>query len=147
MPQKMNPINFENVESMWIKFMTHIVTMYMNQISEHQRDLTNSCSQRYTPELLVAFDSSVRRINRVCKKLQVDIDNMKMNFELNKDKIIAEPLYILLAFHGHPDAHEHIRKLTIESYRTGKPLPEIALSDKELQPYLKKFTASQMEVV
>jgi len=147
MPHKRNPINFENVESMWKRFMPHIVTMYMDQISEHQRDLTNSCSQRYTPELLVAFDSSVRRMTAVSRKLQVDRENMQRNFEQNRDKIAAEPLSNLLAFYGHPDAHEYVRGLTMESYRTGKPLPEIALADKTLQPYLKKFTKSQLKVI
>jgi len=147
MPQKRNPLNFENVESMWKKFMPHIVTMYMDQVSEHQRDLTSSCSQRYTPELLVALDSTVRRMSKVSQRLQVDRNNMQRNFELNKDKIIAEPLYNLLAFHRHPDAHEHIRKLTMESYRTGKPLKEIVQTDKELKSYLKKFTKVQMEVI
>jgi len=147
MPQKRNPINFENVESMWKKFMPHMVTMYLDQISEHQRDLTSSCSQRYTPELLVAFDSAVRRMNQVSQKLRVDKESMKRNFELNRDKIIAEPLYNLLAFYGHPDAHEYIRKLTMESYRTGKPLTEVVQADKGLQSYLKKFTPSQMEIL
>jgi len=147
MPQKKNPINFENVESMWKKFVPHMVTMYLDQISEHQRDLTNSCSQRYTPELLVAFDSAVRTMNRVSQKLRVDRNNMERNFELNKDKIIAEPLYNLLAFYGHPDAHEYIRKMTMKSYQTGKLLTEVALTDKELQSYVKKFTAAQMEII
>jgi len=65
MPQKRNPINFENVKSAWKTFMPRIITSYMDQISEHQRDLTNSLSQRYIPELLVIFDSSVRRIKRI----------------------------------------------------------------------------------
>ncbi len=147
MPQKRNPENFENVESMWKKFLPHMVTMYLDQVSEHQRDLTNSCSQRYTPELLVAFDSSLRRMFRVSKRLEVDRENMQRNLELNKDKVIAEPLYNLLAFHGHPDAHEHVRRLAMESYRTGKPLRELALADEGLQPYLKKFTTAQMDVV
>jgi adenylosuccinate lyase len=86
-------------------------------------------------------------MNRVSQRLQVDRNNMQRNFELNKDKIIAEPLYNLLAFYGHLDAHEHIRKLTMQSYRTGKPLTEIVQTDKELKPYLKKFTRTQMEVI
>jgi len=147
MPQKRNPENFENVESMWKKFLPHMTTMYLDQVSEHQRDLTNSCSQRYTPELLVAFDSSVRRMLRVSRRLEVDRESMRRNFELNKDKIIAEPLYHLLALHGHPDAHEHVRRLAMESYRTGKPLKELALADESLRPYLKKFTTMQMDVV
>lgn len=147
MPQKRNPINFENVESMWKKFMPQMVTMYMDQISEHQRDLTSSCSQRYTSELLVAFDSTVRRMTKVSTRLQVDRDNVRKNFELNKDKIAAEPLYVLLAFHGHPDAHEQVRKLTMKSYQTGKPLTEIIQTERELQPYLKKFTQLQREIL
>ena len=58
MPQKRNPINFENVESAWKKFMPQMVTVYLDQVSEHQRDLTNSLTQRYIPGLLVMFDSS-----------------------------------------------------------------------------------------
>lgn len=147
MPQKRNPINFENVKSMWKKFMPHMITMYSDQISEHQRDLTNSASQRYTPELLVAFDSCVRRIKSVSERLKVDKRSMKKNFDLAKDRIVAEPLHILLSYHGHPDAHECVRKLTMESYKTGKPVTEIFLEDGSLQSYLKKFTKSQLEVV
>jgi len=147
MPHKRNPVNFENVESMWKRFLPHMVTMYLDQVSEHQRDLTNSCSQRYTPELLVAFDSSVRRMTEVSRSLEVDQGSMRRNLEQNRDKVAAEPLSNLLSFHGHPDAHEHVRRLTMESYRTGVPLTEIALADRSLQPYLKKLTRSQLKVV
>jgi adenylosuccinate lyase len=61
--------------------------------------------------------------------------------------IAAEPAYILLAAHGHPDAHEHIRSLTLKSQQTGAPLTKLIVEDKELQPYLKKFTKSQLEII
>jgi adenylosuccinate lyase len=140
MPQKRNPINFENVESAWKKTMPQMITVYMDQISEHQRDLTNSLSQRYLPELIVVFDSSVKRMIRITNELRVDKAAMEHNFNMNKDKIIAEPLYILLAYNGHPDAHEYVRQLTDISYRTGRPLNEIVSSDEGLKPYLKKLT-------
>lgn len=84
MPQKRNPINFENVKSMWKVFMPRMVTIYSDQISEHQRDLTNSCSQRYLPELLLAFDSGIRRMIKVSSKLQVDRSNMLKNFKISE---------------------------------------------------------------
>lgn len=136
MPHKRNPINFENVKSMWKLFMPRMVTVYMDQISEHQRDLTNSCSQRYLPEILVGFTGSVRRLINICGRLQVDKENMQKNFRMSKDLIIAEPLYILLAAQGHPDAHECVRKLTMGS-----------LKDKSLKPYLDKFTPSQRKIL
>ena len=44
MPHKRNPINFENIKSMWKAMMPRMVTLYMDQISEHQRDLRHSAS-------------------------------------------------------------------------------------------------------
>lgn len=147
MPQKRNPINFENIKSAWKKFMPQAISVHLDQVSEHQRDLTNSLSQRYIPELLVMFDSSVRRANKISKKLRVDEKNMKKNFEISADKTIAEPLQILLSFHSHPTAHEKVRQLTMSSYETGKPLTTLIFEDKELKVYLEKFTPEQRAVI
>ncbi len=147
MPQKRNPITFENVESAWKKFMPQMITMYLDQISEHQRDLTNSLTQRYIPELLVIFTSSIRKMIRVTKKLRVDKVNLHRNFLMNSDMLIAEPLYILLAFYGHPNAHEYVRKLTEQSYRTKKPLYDLIQNDNALQLYLTRFTSDQKDIL
>jgi adenylosuccinate lyase len=147
MPQKRNPITFENVESAWKKFMPQMITMYLDQISEHQRDLTNSLTQRYIPELLVIFTSSIRKMIRITKKLRVDKVNLHRNFLMNSDMLIAEPLYILLAFYGHPNAHEYVRKLTEQSYRTKKPLYDLIQNDNALQLYLTRFTSVQKDIL
>jgi adenylosuccinate lyase len=147
MPQKRNPINFENIKSAWKEFMPRIVTMYMDQISEHQRDLTNSLSQRYVPELMVMFDSSVERANKISKKLTVDQKNMEKNFMIGADKLIAEPLQILLSSYGHPNAHEKVRQLTMESYKQNTNLTKIVMKDDELKGYLAKFTQKQLELI
>ena len=147
MPQKRNPLNFENVESAWKRVIPQMMTVYLDQVSEHQRDLTNSLSQRYLPELLVLFDSSIRRLTRITRDLKVDQRNMKRNFDAGKDNAIAEPLYILLAYHGHRDAHEYVRRLTEKSYITGKPLNILALQDEELKPYVDSFTPTQKAVL
>lgn len=147
MPQKRNPINFENVESAWKKFMPQMVTMYLDQVSEHQRDLTNSLTQRYIPELLVIFTSSIQKMIKITKKLRVDKVNLNRNFQMNSGMLIAEPLYILLAFYGHQNAHEYVKKLTEQSYRTKKPLYDLIQNDSALQPYLTRFTSDQKEIL
>ena len=147
MPQKRNPINFENVKSFWKTFMPRILTIYMDQISEHQRDLTNSASSRFTAEILAAFYISADRLNITMKKLVVDKENIKRNFDMNKGLIAAEPLYILLAAYGHPDAHEIVRELTLKSQLTKKTLTETIKKEKSLQPYLKKFNKKQLEII
>ena len=154
MPQKRNPINFENIESTWKKFMPQMVTVYMDQISEHQRDLTNSLSQRYLPELLVAFDSSVRRLTRTIwdakkkkPRISIDPESMKRNFATSADSISAEPLYILLALAGHPDAHESVRVIVQRAIAEKKSFREIVKADKELSQYLDKIPREKWKIL
>ncbi len=147
MPQKRNPINFENVKSMWKGFMPRMATMYMDQISEHQRDLTNSASMRFIPEILAGFYVSVARLNKVMSNLTVDKKNMRKNFDMGRKMIVAEPLYILLAANGHPDAHEYVREMTLKSQLTRRPLMRLIKNDKAVQTYLKKFTKKQLEIL
>jgi adenylosuccinate lyase len=147
MPHKRNPWNFEHVKSMWKEFMPRMMTIYADQISEHQRDLTNSASGRFVPEIVVGFVAAVDRLTRVLKKLVVDGERMERNFEFTKEMVIAEPLYILLASMGHPDAHEAVRLLTLESQKTGKTLRELLVERTELLSYLEKLTPSQREVL
>lgn len=147
MPHKRNPWNFEHVKSMWKEFMPRMITLYADQISEHQRDLTNSASGRFVPEIVVGFVAAVDRIHRVMKKLVVDYDRMKKNFESTKEMVIAEPIYILLASLGHPDAHEAVRLLTLESQQTGKSLRELLVSKAELFSYWNQLTPKQREIL
>ena len=147
MPQKRNPINFENVKSMWKEMMPRMMTMYMDQLSEHQRDLTNSASMRFIPEILAGFYASVARLERIMSNLSVDKLNMKKNFDMNRHLIVAEPLYILLAANGHPDAHEYVREMTLKAQLERKPLIELVQKDKSIQAYLKKFSKKQLDIL
>ncbi|MCX7661212.1 MAG: adenylosuccinate lyase [Candidatus Omnitrophica bacterium] len=147
MPQKRNPINFENVKSMWKTFVPRMLTLYMDQISEHQRDLTNSCSQRYLPEILVGFCSSIRRMIKVCSNLNVDRKNLMRNFKLSQDRLIAEPLYIFLASGGHPDAHEYMRRLTLKAIEENVSLSNLIKKDRIIKSYLNKLSPSQKEII
>jgi len=147
MPHKRNPIGFESVKSLWKKFMPQAVTMHLDQISEHQRDLTNSASQRYIQELLVAFDYCVRKLTQISERLEVDRERMQKNFMQAGDNVIAEPLYILLSYYGHPDAHEYVRKKSFQAYEEQRPLRELVEEDPEIAEYLQQFTSEQREMV
>ena len=147
MPQKRNPINFENVKSMWKAIMPRMMTAYMDQLSEHQRDLTNSASMRFIPEILAGFYVSIVRLDKVMSGLVVDQKNIQRNFNMNKHMIVAEPLYILLAANGHPDAHEYAREMTLKSQLEKTPLIELVKKDKSIQPYLKKLNKKQLDIL
>jgi len=81
------------------------------------------------------------------KSLQVDKENLKKNFDMNKGLIVAEPLYILLAAYNHPDAHEVVKQLTLKAQSLKKPLQEIIKKEKSLQKYFKKFNKEQLKII
>ncbi|MFW6156772.1 MAG: lyase family protein [Armatimonadota bacterium] len=147
MPHKRNPWNFENVKSMWKQFMPRMVTVYSDQISEHQRDLSNSASQRFLPEIIVGLANSVARLTKIMGRLVTDAEEMRENLRLTEGMIGAEPAYILLAAHGHPDAHEAVRKLTLQAQETGRPLGELLQESEELADYWAQITERQREII
>ncbi|MDR0474072.1 MAG: adenylosuccinate lyase [Treponema sp.] len=120
MPQKRNPWNSEHVKSLWKAFMPRVMTFFMDQISEHQRDLSNSASQRFVADYIAGFCLAVSRMAGVVKGLGVDRERLMKN--LNSESGIpggslAEPAYILLAESGEVNAHEVIRKITLNAER------------------------------
>jgi len=147
MPHKRNPISFENVKSLWKEFMPRINTLYMDQVSEHQRDLSNSASGRFTAEIFVGLFIASEKMNETMSRLKVDRKKMNENFEKARGMIAAEPLYVLLAFHGHPNAHEHVRKLTLKAGDEGESLYDTAMADKSLGPFIAKFSKKQLRLI
>jgi adenylosuccinate lyase len=143
MPHKRNPVSFENVKSIWKAMAPRIITTYMDQISEHQRDLTNSASQRFLGEILAATTYAAGRLAESLENMRVDHDRLKTNLTMSRGAIAAEPLYVLLAKYGHPDAHEAVRKLTLEAERAGRSVLEVAAQDDELRGFLKRFTPAE----
>jgi adenylosuccinate lyase len=147
MPHKRNPWNFENVKAFFKAFAPRVVTQYLDQLSEHQRDLTNSATNRFLPELVVAVYCCADRLTRVMSRLVVDRESMARNLALSRGLVAAEPLYVILAGLGHPDAHEAVRVLTLESERSGVPLGEVAVADPGLAPWVVLMTPAQRGIL
>src|SRR5690606_1155705 len=82
MPHKRNPWNFEHVKSLWKAYMPRMVSVYLDQISEHQRDLTNSASSRFLVELFIALSEATDRLIGLSRRLRVDRARMAVNLEL-----------------------------------------------------------------
>ncbi len=149
MPHKRNPWNYEHVKSLWKTYAPRMQTLYADQISEHQRDLTNSASARFVAEMIAGFSAALERLERVTKRLVVDPMGMEANFKSTAGYVIAEPLYILLAANGHPDAHEAVRVLTLKYQQDGGAvgLFEMAERDAELASYITRFTPEQVKML
>lgn len=146
MPHKINPINFENIKSVWKIVVGKLVTVLLDQISEHQRDLTNSASARTYGELIAYVAAATSRAARVMGKLRLNRQALERNLHLQKGLVMAEPLYLLLSALGHTDAHGKSKRLSRQALREGKTFTEVVYGDPELASYLGQFTGRQREL-
>ncbi len=134
MAHKRNPINFENLEGMFIKNLAEFSKVQQTLISEHQRDLVGSPVARDFPIIVVNLGQQLDTLLRRDKngmpwlaRITVNKEMLKRNFEMSANVILAEPLYIALQMAGYEgDAHELVnRKLVPIAKSSGRPLIEV----------------------
>ncbi|HSV56610.1 MAG TPA: lyase family protein [Magnetospirillaceae bacterium] len=140
MPQKRNPWNCEHVKSLWKAFAPRVLTFFLDQISEHQRDLTNSASERFAVEFLAGLGAAANRIHGVLCSLSVDREQMGLNLRSGGGAVMAELAYILLAESGRADAHEEVRRLTLAAEAEGISFAEAL----ERRPLLRQDLSARL---
>ena len=146
MPHKRNPITWENVKSLWKTFMPQMMTFYLDQVSEHQRDLSNSASARFLPRLILGLALAGRRTAKGLTSLVVDEKTMVGRLsELNE--VVSGPLQALLSGLGLEDAHEYVRVASVEARKQGKGLLEVAELNAELKPWIDQLKPEQRKAL
>jgi len=125
MPQKRNPWNCEHVKSLWKAFAPRVMSFYMDQISEHQRDLSNSASARFQADFIAGFAAAAARMKKIVAGLSVNKQQLRKNLTVQGDFVLAEPTYILLAMSGINGAHEIVRTITLSCEKNGKTIKEV----------------------
>ncbi len=136
MPQKRNPWNSEHVKSLWKAFFPRVMTFYMDQISEHQRDMSNSASSRFVADYISGFTAAIARMTKIVTTIRVDRKRLLANITLKGDLVLAEAAYVLLSVSGDTDAHEKIRKITIECEKNSIRLVDALQEDPKLWNYI-----------
>ncbi|MFP4114309.1 MAG: lyase family protein [Spirochaetota bacterium] len=132
MPQKRNPWNSEHVKSLWKAFAPRVTTFFMDQISEHQRDLTNSASGRFIVDYFAGFLAAIERMNKVVETLHINKERMRANLAMTGDMVLSEAAYTLLATTGQADAHEDLRTATLRAQETGEPVAAVLRANETL---------------
>lgn len=148
-PHKQNPKNWENVKGQWKNIMGRMVTLMLNQISEHQRELTNSQGMRQDDEIFAYFYIQVARSTKILKKMHIDRIKMEENLYLTGDQILSEAAQLILSDLGYPDAHEKVRVLAKQIRDEGIANIRHALlatmkADPDLAPYVARMTETQL---
>ena len=122
MAHKRNPINFENLEGMWLRTKNEFGKVLDTMISDHQRDLVGSSVARDLPIILINLQHQLNTLLRsdghggtFLSNISVDKKRCEDNFSVNKNVLMAEPIYIALQMAGYEeDAHHLVNHVLME---------------------------------
>jgi adenylosuccinate lyase len=141
MPQKENPVDCEKVSSLARLLRGLVVTSLENIPLWHERDLTNSASERIEiPHSFIIIDEMLSTMMDVVRKLIVKEGNMRRNIDLSKGLIMSEALMIELTRRkmDRQEAHKLVRELVKRSKEEGKALIDVVRNDERVSSIIDK---------
>jgi adenylosuccinate lyase len=144
MPHKRNPHKSERICGLARTLKSLVIPAIDNISLEHERDLTNSSSERIIfPEIFILVDYLLHQLNDVLSGLEFNTKNIEKNLQLTKGLVMTEHLMIGLVKKGmgRQDAHEFLREASIEAVQSDKTLKEV-LIEKNI---LNTFTQDELE--
>jgi adenylosuccinate lyase len=147
MPHKRNPSRFEAVKSLWKVFMPRMATVYMDQVSEHQRDLTNFESTFFVAEVAAGLYYATDLLETTLRTMVVRRDLMRRNFDAASGAIVAEPAQLLLSIAGHRDGHEAVRRLSRQAGSEGRPLADLLFAEPAVADRLRGLDARRLAIL
>lgn len=128
MPHKRNPVKCEQVCGLARIIRGMVEPALLNNTLWDERDLTNSASERITfPEASVLTDHCLKVMTAVISGLEIHEDAVKRNLDLLQGVNLAESVMLELTRRGMPrqDAHEIIRRASLQALDERRPLAEI----------------------
>ncbi len=139
MAQKENPINAENVVSLARIVRSLVIPAYENVALWHERDLTNSASERILiPHACVLLDDMLARSIDIFRTLRVYPDRMRANLEATQGQVMSESVMMALTRKGmgRQEAHRLVREVAMKARAEGKHLKEALKADKRVRAKL-----------
>jgi adenylosuccinate lyase len=133
MPHKQNPETCERVCGLARIVRSLSTPALEDMVTWHERDLTQSSAERFIlPESNILLDYILSLMCNIVANLRVDSERMLMNLSLTRGRAMSESVMMALAKKGanRQDAHEMLRKLTIQSALDKKDFKQALLEDK-----------------
>lgn len=141
MAHKKNPITAENICGLARTLRGFVTPTYENMVLWHERDLSNSSSERITlSHTLVLLDDILAKSEKLFRNMEVFPENMKKNIQLSDGLVMAEPVMMHLSNKGmsRQDAHELIREASMIARAEDRPLKEVLFENDEVMEYTDK---------
>lgn len=139
MPQKRNPHKNERICSLARVVKSLVIPAIDNISLEHERDLTNSASERIiVPESFILVDYMLKQFSSIMENLVFNSEMISRNLELTRGLCMSESVMIKLVEKGmgRQEAHELLRQAAQISLKSGESLQETLTKDGTVLKYL-----------
>jgi adenylosuccinate lyase len=133
MPHKQNPETCERVCGLARIVRSLSAPALEDMVTWHERDLTQSSAERFIlPESNILLDYILNLMCNIVDNLRIDSERMLQNLSLTQGRAMSESVMMSLTKKGvnRQEAHEMLRKLTIQSALDKKDFKQVLLEDK-----------------
>ncbi len=133
MPHKQNPETCERVCGLARIVRSLSTPALEDMITWHERDLTQSSAERFIlPESNILLDYMLSLMCNIVGNLRIDKEKMLHNLGITQGRTMSESVMMALAKKGvnRQDAHELLRKLTIQSAVEKREFKQVLLKDR-----------------
>lgn len=141
MPHKRNPVLSENLTGLARYIRSAVMPAMENIVLWHERDISHSSVERImAPDISIALDFSLSRLNEIVTTMKVYPANMKRNLDLMGGLHNSQKLLLRLTKKGlsRQEAYSIVQKNAMKAWNSKKSFFEILKSDKILLKSISK---------
>ncbi len=140
MPHKRNPVLSENLTGIARYIRSAVIPSLENIVLWHERDISHSSVERImAPDITIATDFALLRLNEIIKNLKVYPKNMKKNLNLLGGLHNTHNIMLKLIEKGlnRQLAYKIVQESAMETWNNKKDFFEVLLANKKLNKLLK----------
>ena len=139
MPHKKNPVLSENLTGIARYIRSSVIPFMENVALWHERDISHSSVERIlAPDITIAVDFALFRLNNIIQNLLVYPENMKKNLSMLGGLHKSQNILLALMQKGllRQEAYSIVQKCAVDTRNNKKQFKETILNNKEIRNYL-----------
>ena len=147
MPHKRNPVLSENLTGLARYIRSAVIPSMENIILWHERDISHSSVERImAPDITIALDFSLSRLNEIVTTMKVYPENMTKNLNLLGGLHNSQKLLLKLTQKGlsRQEAYSIVQRNAMIAWDNSKNFEDVLKKDKTL---LKKITKQELKQI
>ena len=141
MPHKRNPVLSENLTGISRYIRSSVIPSLENIVLWHERDISHSSVERImAPDILIATDFALVRLNSIIKNLKVYPLNMKKNLNMLGGLHNTHNIMLKLIDHGlqRQLAYKIVQESAMLTWNNKKQFSDVLVENKQLNKILNK---------